>query len=300
MSHSSLTRGRTLLIRWYKTHGRDLPWRRTTDAYAIAVSELMLQQTQVGRVLGYFREWMKHYPSWKALARATNAQVIRSWSGLGYNRRALALRDMARYIVTHGEPATEEGWLAIKGIGPYTAAAIMAFAFSAPTIPIDTNVRRVAGRWLLGVYYPSMKTDARIRRALKPIIHTAKEPSAIPQALFDIASSICGKQPECEHCPLRSTCAAANAFLNKTVRVPKRSVKTSQERIRAGKRYPDRIYRGRILKIVQHRPVSIASLGPLVDPTFKSKDSAWLLAMLKRMEKDGLVEVRGTVVILAT
>jgi A/G-specific adenine glycosylase len=256
----------------------------------------MLQQTQVSRVRDYYSAWMKQYPSWRALAKATNAQVIRAWSGLGYNRRALALRDMARHIVNYGEPRTETGWRALKGIGPYTAAAIMAFAFGAPTVPIDTNVRRVAGRWLLGVYFPSQKTDPRIRRALTPIIEASTKPAVIPQALFDLASSHCGKTPNCAACPLRSFCVAAAAFQAGTVRIPKQSIKKSKETIRPGKTHPDRIYRGRILRALQHSPQHIATLGRAIDPSFTPADQPWLLAMLTRMERDRLVHLQRGVV----
>ncbi len=155
----------TKLLRWYDRYGRDLPWRRTRDPYRILVSEVMLQQTQVERVRSFYKQWLKAFPSWRTLAVASNAEVLRAWSGLGYNRRALMLRDVAQSVICDGEPSTEEGWRAIKGIGPYTAAAIMAFAYKRATVPIDTNVRRVGNRLWRGVAYPSSKSDGgRSRR----------------------------------------------------------------------------------------------------------------------------------------
>ena len=152
------------VLRWYAREGRDLPWRRTHDAYRILVSEVMLQQTQVSRVLVFYKTWLKKFPTWHALSRASNADVIHAWAGLGYNRRGLMLRDIAKHIVTHDLPKTEQEWLKLKGIGPYTAAAVASFAQGQTTVPIDTNIRRVLGRVLLGKTFPTLDDDARIRR----------------------------------------------------------------------------------------------------------------------------------------
>ena len=123
----------------------------------------MLQQTQVDRVVDFYKRWLKLFPTWKTLAGASNAQVIHAWAGLGYNRRALMLRDVARHVVEHGVPRTQEAWLAIKGIGPYTAAAVSAFAQKQRTLPIDTNIRRVLGRLLLGKPFTTLADDEKIR-----------------------------------------------------------------------------------------------------------------------------------------
>ncbi len=166
------------LLRWYAKHGRDLPWRKTRDPYRILVSEIMLQQTHVDRVLFFYDPWLKKFPTWERLAHAKDADVIRAWGGLGYNRRALMLKNMASWITrqqlrsfdgqTHhasSEPKTESAWLKMKGIGPYTAAAVMAFAFHQRTFPIDTVIRRVAGRLFLGVLFPQPKKDFALRKA---------------------------------------------------------------------------------------------------------------------------------------
>src|SRR5262245_6935691 len=134
---------RAALLAWYEAHGRDLPWRATTDPYAILVSEVMLQQTQVDRVIPRWRQWLERWPTVEALAGATPADVIVEWQGLGYNRRAVSLHRAARVVAERGWPGdlTE-----LPGVGPYTAAAVGNFAFGRDVLPVDTNVRRVQER----------------------------------------------------------------------------------------------------------------------------------------------------------
>lgn len=286
------------LLRWYRQHGRDLPWRRTRDPYRILVSEIMLQQTQVDRVKQYYRAWLKQFPTWKKLATATNAQVIHAWAGLGYNRRALTLRDVARHVVENGLPTTEAGWLTIKGIGPYTAAAVSAFAQQQRTLPIDTNIRRVLGRLLLGKPFPTLADDERLRSKTDTFLPRRGAYYDVPQAIFDLATSICTKNPACAVCPLRRNCKAAKLFVSGKVEIPRRSIAVGNERRHRNKPYPDRIYRGRILKIVRERgergQVGLWAIGPLVDPHFdKQLDQKWIEAMVDRLANDGLVSRIG-------
>jgi A/G-specific adenine glycosylase len=168
------------LLAWFAENGRDLPWRRTRDPYAVLVSEVMLQQTQVERVVPRWQAWLARWPSVEALAAAAPAEVIREWQGLGYNRRAVNLHRAARRIAAGGWPAdlTE-----LPGIGRYTADALAAFAFGAPVLPRDTNVRRV---------------EERTGRSFSP---------AAAQALFDLGREICiARVPRCGVCPLASAC----------------------------------------------------------------------------------------------
>lgn len=278
------------LLRWYRQHGRDLPWRRTRDTYRVLVSEIMLQQTQVDRVVDFYKRWLKQFPTWKKLALATNAQVIHAWAGLGYNRRALTLRDIARHVVEYGLPTTQIDWLAIKGIGPYTAAAVNAFAQRRRTLPIDTNIRRVLGRLLLGKPFPSLADDERIRSKADAFLPHRDAYYDVPQAIFDLATLICTKNPSCASCPLRRDCKAAKLFLAGRVEIPKRSVTVAQERRHRNKPHPDRIYRGRILKIVRERgQVVLCAFGSLIDPNFNKKlDQKWIEAMVERLVNDGL------------
>ena len=180
------------LLAWFAENGRDLPWRRTRDPYAILVSEVMLQQTQVARVLERYPRWLERWPTAAALAAAPAADVLRAWSGLGYNRRALNLQNAARRVVELGEfPRAIDELERLPGIGPYTARAIACFAFDAQVTALDTNVRRVLER-SLGT------TDA------------APPPGRAwdwNQALFDLGAQVClARVPRCETCPLAASC----------------------------------------------------------------------------------------------
>lgn len=295
------------LLRWYKKNGRKLPWRETTDPYKILVSELMLQQTQVSRVLLYYKKWLKQFPNWKALATATNADVIKAWAGLGYNRRALALRDIAKQYVNIGGatmPRHASGaqwprlytsdWLQFKGIGPYTASALAVFTRTERVMPIDTNIRRVLDRLLLGVPYPDPKLDQKLIKKSTELLK-GKTFYDVPQALFDLATIICKKIPDCANCPLRDQCPSAKKFLQGSVKIPKAMVKKATETIHRNKKYPDRIYRGRILRAVREakKPIRFTRLGPIIDPLFDPHlDNAWLEAMIKRLIHDNLLKQR--------
>ena len=171
------------LLTWYAANGRDLPWRATRDPYAILVSEVMLQQTQVARVLERYEPWLERWPTPAALAAAPAADVLRAWSGLGYNRRALNLQNAARRVVELGEfPREIEALERLPGIGPYTARAIACFAFGAEVTALDTNVRRVLER-ALG------RTD------VPPPAGRAWEWN---QALFDLGAQVClARIPRC-------------------------------------------------------------------------------------------------------
>src|SRR5271163_2922073 len=141
---------RRKLAAWYAKAKRDLPWRRTSDPYAITVSEFMLQQTQVVTVIPYYERWLKLFPTWRALAEAKEHDVIKAWEGLGYYRRARNLHALARAVAGNGGelPISGEGLLALPGIGPYTAAAVGSIAFGLPLAVLDGNVMRVLTRLL--------------------------------------------------------------------------------------------------------------------------------------------------------
>jgi A/G-specific adenine glycosylase len=171
---------RELLLAWYAEHGRDLPWRKTRDPYAILVSEVMLQQTQVERVVPRWRRWLERWPTVEALAAAATAEVIVEWQGLGYNRRAVSLHRAARTVAAGGWP---DDLTTLPGVGPYTAAAVASFAFGREVLPVDTNVRRVQER--------------------------TGEPfdAGCAQALFDLGATVClARVPRCEACPLAAGC----------------------------------------------------------------------------------------------
>jgi A/G-specific adenine glycosylase len=168
------------LLAWFGENGRDLPWRRTRDPYAILVSEVMLQQTQVDRVIPRWTAWLERWPTPEALAAASPADVIREWQGLGYNRRALALHGAARAVAADGWP---DDLTTLPGIGPYTAAAVRNFAFGEDVLPIDTNVARV---------------QERTGHSFEP---------GCAQALMDLGATVClGRVPRCAVCPLAERC----------------------------------------------------------------------------------------------
>lgn len=289
------------LIQWYAQHKRSLPWRNTQNPYRILVSEIMLQQTQVDRVINFYTAWLKLFPNWKSLARARTDTLLRAWAGLGYNRRALQLRAAAQHVVTHGTPGTINEWMALKGVGPYTAAAVYAIVHRQRTVVIDTNVRRVAGRMLLGKPYPVLADDARIARSLNRIIPLNDAYWEIPQILMDFGTAVCtSRLPACAVCPLQKNCRAAKKFLSGTA--VKKSRIVSRERTHRNKPYPDRIYRGRILAAIRTKKTNaMRTLGRIVDPTFNvTHDMAWLRAMVTRLMRDGLLAQRGQRLFLPT
>lgn len=280
------------LLKWFDAHGRSLPWRKTRDPYRILVSEIMLQQTQVPRVILFYKKWLETFPNWKALAEASNAEVIHAWAGLGYNRRALMLRDIARKIMENGVPKSEEEWRTLKGIGPYTAAALTAFSLQKRAFPIDTTIRRVGDRLLLGVPFPDPKKDERLRKAGEKFLPTRGRFYDVPQALFDLATAICTKNPSCAVCPMKSVCPAAPKFLSGRIRIPKAMLKKAKESRHRDKKHPDRIYRGRILKLVRETKngITIKMIGSRIDPGFDAEhDQAWIERMTERLAKDRLV-----------
>lgn len=279
------------LIHWYEQEGRQLPWRDTQDPYRILVSEIMLQQTQVSRVLEYYDKWFDLFPNWEALAETDNKTLLDAWAGLGYNRRALALREIARQVVERGVPISREEWLSLKGVGPYTSAVISVFTRVELAAPIDTNIRRTVGRLKLGIPFPALSDDKNIEPEVRGLLEeVGDEYHEIPQALFDLATSYCGKKPNCAACPFQNDCASAQQFLSGGIEVPKRTIKKANEKVREGKRYPDRIYRGRILAFIRERPGSeVFEIGPAVDDSFTEQDAEWIQVMADRMECDGLI-----------
>jgi len=171
---------RAQLLAWYSESGRDLPWRQTTDPYPILVSEYMLQQTQVERVIPRWRRWLERWPTIEALAAATPAEAIVEWQGLGYNRRAVSLHRAARQVAAHGWP---DDLTELPGVGPYTAAAVGNFAFGRDVLPVDVNIRRIQER-----------TGERFD-------------GSCAQALFDLGATIClARIPRCGECPLAELC----------------------------------------------------------------------------------------------
>lgn len=201
---------RRSLLRWYDANKRDLPWRHTKDPYAILVSELMLQQTQVKTVLPYYGKFLKTFPTAASLAKAPEEKVLAAWAGLGYYRRARFLQAAAKAIVAQGEfPATLEGIRALPGVGDYTAAAVGSIAFGLPVAVVDGNVIRVAARLLALEADPTKGAGAaRVREAAQKILDE-KRPGDYNQAVMELGASLCSPtKPACPLCPLKEHCAA--------------------------------------------------------------------------------------------
>jgi A/G-specific adenine glycosylase len=199
------------LLRWFREHGRDLPWRRTRDPYKVLVSEVMLQQTQVERVREYYGRFLQQYPTIQDLASANPTRVRDSWDGLGYYARARNLHAAARTVVReHGGrfPRDLEAVMSLPGVGRYTAGAVLSFAFGKPAPILDTNVRRVLSR--VFVRRRASRPAATERRlwALAQAIIPDGEAWAFNQALMDFGATVCtARNPRCSACPLRNLCA---------------------------------------------------------------------------------------------
>ncbi|HET7583750.1 MAG TPA: A/G-specific adenine glycosylase [Gemmatimonadaceae bacterium] len=202
---------------WYRRHARDLPWRRTRDPYAVLVSEVMLQQTQVARVLEKYEPFLATFPTLESVARARPARVMEAWSGLGYYARARSLHRLARTVVRESAaslPSDPDALRALPGVGAYTAGAVASFAFERRAALVDTNVARVLRRVFAPRLDPrSARGAARlweIARALLP--RTGRATWVHNQALMELGALVCtARAPRCDRCPVRSLCATAAA-----------------------------------------------------------------------------------------
>jgi A/G-specific adenine glycosylase len=264
-----VTRGEVeVLLDWYARVRRPLPWRETRDPYAILVSEVMLQQTQAARVVPFYERWLERFPGVAALADAPVRDVLAAWSGLGYNRRALALQEAAREVAAQGWPAPER-LTDLPGVGPYTAAALASFAWDVPVAAIDTNARRVIER-----------RDGRRRTALELArraaeLLPAERAAQFNQAMMELGATVCrARRPACGGCPVRDGCLSRD----------RRAEAGRAERPRRGGRVrfedTDRWARGRVL-------AALVAGEPL--PALEAARRERALAGL---ERDGLI-VRG-------
>ncbi len=248
------------VLAWYDRHGRDLPWRRTRDPYAILVSEFMAQQTQVARVLERYERWLARWPTAGDLAAATPAEVLTEWVGLGYNQRALRLRAACEIVARDGWPRDSRGLRALPGVGPYTAAAVASFAFGERAAAVDTNVRRVAARLGAGP------------EALLP----RDRHDDWNQAAMELGARVCtARAPRCTGCPAAPWCPSRGR-VEPAARAPRGPRPRFEE--------TDRWARGRV----------VAALAAGTDPP-QAIAPERLERVLAGLERDGLVERRGTV-----
>jgi A/G-specific adenine glycosylase len=267
----------TTVLRWYAAAARDLPWRRPdAGAWAVLVSEVMLQQTPVARVLPEYLAWMERWPTPTALAQAPAGDAVRMWGKLGYPRRALRLHACAVAIVSqHGGEVPDDlaALLALPGVGEYTARAVASFAFRQRHPVVDTNVRRVVARAVLGHGDAGPPSTVRDLAALEPLVPQAPERAArFAVAMMELGAVICtARAPRCAVCPLRSQCAWLGAG-SPPYDGPRR----------AGQRFEgtDRQVRGRLLDVLRtaESPVSQSAL-----------DACWAEPVQRNRALDGLI-----------
>ena len=204
LEHRALFRRR--LLAWYRTAARDLPWRRTRDPYRVLVSEFMLQQTQVSRVLDFYGPFLERYPSVEALARARPRAVREAWEGLGYYRRAANLHRLAKEVVRRHAGVVPDDPALLKrlpGVGPYTAGAVATFAYEKPVAAVDTNVSRVIRRVFGSKTAKDTRTTAQL---LQP--RSGKTAWRFNQALMELGALVCSaRAPKCGQCPVSSLCS---------------------------------------------------------------------------------------------
>lgn len=283
------------LLAWYDVHGRStLPWRTSRDPYCIIVSEFMLQQTQVDRVVAAYQRFIAAYPTFEALAGASRADVVRAWKGLGYNMRAVRLHELACVVVARHAgvmPSDLDALRALPGIGPYTAAAVRAFAFEIDDVAVDVNLRRVVHRLCFGLEHPPKANAKQIDDTARTLLPHGRAHDW-NSAMMDLGATICtARSPKCANCPVRAACAAAPFGEAEIAR-------TSQARLAAKRQGPQsrlpftqtrRYVRGRILdRLRELAPGAVMRTADLVASVDLERRYS-LDEILDGMERDGLV-----------
>lgn len=277
------------VLHWFDRHQRDLPWRRTRNPYRILVSEVMLQQTQVDRVIPYYERFLERFPTVHHLAEAPVAEVIRLWAGLGYNRRAVNLQRAAKAVVEEygGQfPQDVASLRKLPGVGDYTAGAIACFAFEQDVAFADTNMRRVLHRVFRG---EDTARDDRETIAVAEALVPPGEGWRWNQALIEFGALQCtSRRPLCIVCPLQLQC---------------RSFPVAQSRLRRNRAAPvetfegsNRFYRGRVLAALREAEpgstgLSLLDLGEQVREDFGPELLPWLDELVRGLERDGLARV---------
>jgi A/G-specific adenine glycosylase len=266
---ADVARVQRALLEWYAQQARDLPWRRTRDPYAILVAEVMLQQTQVDRVIPRWHAWLQRFPTLADLAAASRADAIRAWQGLGYNVRAVRLHAIATQAVAEfgGElPRSLDALMRMKGIGRYTAGAVACFAFEQPVAMVDTNVRRVLSR--------VFRVEPAAVEAMADGVVPAHAAYSWNQALMDVGATLCRtRRPLCLLCPLVHECGGPVAHC---------SAPPSAGRFAGSNRY----YRGRILDQLRALGTSEALPFAVLAASVEGRGE-----LIKRLAEAGLVEI---------
>jgi A/G-specific adenine glycosylase len=285
------------LLAWYGRVGRDLPWRRTRDPYAILVSEIMLQQTQVDRVIPKYGQFLEAFPTLEALASAPLADVIRVWAGLGYNRRAVRLHAIARAAVERlgGRlPASAEELRDLEGLGTYTANAVACFSGEAQIGVVDTNVRRVLGRVFADETGLEPTPGPALQRFADSILPEGRA-YAWNQALMDLGATVCtARAPDHDACPLALHCTGRTLI---SAGDPVRRAAERGPTYKAAQPFEQttRHFRGRIVaccrELAPGETLSLDDLGRALRPAFGPEHVGWIASLVEGLRRDGLVAV---------
>lgn len=281
------------LLTWFEANRRDLPWRHTRDPYRILLSEVMLQQTQVDRVIPYYERFLERFPTVGALAEAPTSEVIRLWSGLGYNRRAVNLQRTAQAVVERfgGQfPSDVDALRSLPGIGPYTAGAISCFAFELDSAFIDTNMRRVIHRLFAGPELPEPALNEREIIELAAKLVPPGDGWRWNQALIEFGALQCtARKPLCMVCPMQHDCEAFPSIQSTLKTLPK-GTRLKQEGTFEGS---NRWYRGRAIEALRtaQSGLTLIDLGAHLRPDFTPSDLPWLFELVRGLERDGLASI---------
>jgi A/G-specific adenine glycosylase len=279
---------RAALLRWHRRHGLCAPWRESGDPYQVLVAAVMAQQTQMRRVLETYARFLRRFPDVESLAKASRGDVIRAWAGMGYNQRAIRLHEAARAIARDGWPRDAASLARITGVGPFTAAIIASFAFGEPAACVDTNVRRVLGRLAGDETLPA----AAVRR-LADAAMARRAPGRWNQALMDYGARVCTPRPKCDACVVARWCGSRERYA-----APGTAERRGQYVARRQAAYEgsSRWWRGRIIDALRALPdgagVGLAALRRSI-AAGDAPSLAEVRELVRRLERDGLADVRG-------
>jgi A/G-specific adenine glycosylase len=295
------------LLAWFERHGRSgLPWRTVRTPYRTVVSEFMLQQTQVERVVPLFERFVTRWPSFDSLAAASQADVVRAWQGLGYNSRAVRLHRLAKIVCErHGGtlPRGERELRELPGVGRYTARAIAAFAFNADAVAVDTNVRRIIHRTQLGLEWPPLAGEAALEAMALALVPQG-EGYAFNSALMDLGATVCtARAPKCLLCPLLGQCAAGPVEATSLARLAVRHGRSQGAPPRPRFEETNRYARGRVVDALRAvdgaAAISLLALHGTLAGVLPNYDSGQVEAVVDELAGDGVVERIGATVRLA-